>query len=471
MQTRKDLYQAHRLMTQRLGMALLQGEPDVSESPMRRQNIAMFSGVLVAVLVAAAFGIWGMLKPGNATNLTDAGQLLVEEETGAKFVYSQQDSRLLPVANYVSARLLLDAGDVKTRKVSAASLAGFSRGPMVGIPGAPDSLPTKDQLVKGPWSACVSEMTGPAGDVKQFVTLVGGISVGGAPVAGGALVVKDDQQQGWIIWANQRMRIGPEGVQALGAAGIRKVPSSWLNAIPAGPKDFVAPSIASRGKVVAGPAGGRARVGQIFTAAGIAGAADSWYVLLDDGLAPISVTQARLLWQDKRTKLAYGKLPVEPIKIDAATANAHLSRQQILGGGLPPTLPKLITPGTSAPLCAVYANTQAGSAKATLTVGTLAIPVPRTMGNQERFDQVLLPPGRAALAGLLPGDGQLSAISTYDIISDQGRRFPLIAADQIEKLGYDATDVAPVPAHLLHLIPQGPALDPTKARTPVDITQ
>lgn len=38
MQTRKDLYQAHRLMMQRLGMALLQAEPDVPESPMRRHT-------------------------------------------------------------------------------------------------------------------------------------------------------------------------------------------------------------------------------------------------------------------------------------------------------------------------------------------------------------------------------------------------------------------------------------------------
>ncbi len=117
MQTQKDLYQAHRLMTQRLGLALMRGEPDLPESPMRRQTVATFAGILVAVLVTAAFGIWGLLSPGNATKLTDPGQLLIEEETGASYVYNQQTGRLQPVANYVSARLLLD---MEKRRVSSA---------------------------------------------------------------------------------------------------------------------------------------------------------------------------------------------------------------------------------------------------------------------------------------------------------------------------------------------------------------
>ena len=56
--------------------------------------------------------------PGNATKLTEPGQLLVEEESGATYVYSAKQRRLLPVANYVSARLVLDAGEVRTRSVT-----------------------------------------------------------------------------------------------------------------------------------------------------------------------------------------------------------------------------------------------------------------------------------------------------------------------------------------------------------------
>src|SRR5690606_4334743 len=201
LQTQTDLYQAHRLMQQRLNLALLQGEPDLPESPMRRQTVATFAGILVAVLVIAAFGIWGLLSPGNATKLTDPGQLLVEEETGAGYVYNQRTGELQPVANYVSARLLLDAEEIKVRTVSAESLAGFRRGQKVGIQGAPDSLPSSERLVKAPWSVCVVEGNDAAGVRKPFVTLVVGTDLGGTPVGNEALIVSDGQQN-WVLWAN-----------------------------------------------------------------------------------------------------------------------------------------------------------------------------------------------------------------------------------------------------------------------------
>ncbi|MBB3728418.1 type VII secretion protein EccB [Nonomuraea dietziae] len=471
MQTRKDLYQAHRLMLQRMGMALLQAEPDVAESPMRRQNVAMFCGLLIAVLVVAGFGVWGLIKPGNATNLTDPGQLLVEENTGAAFVYSQEQRKLLPVANYVSGRLLLDSTDVRVRNVTSASLAKFDRGPTVGIPGLPDSLPPKEKLVKGPWSACVMDNTNPSSVRKQFVSLVGGIDVGGRPLGGDAIVVVDARRNAYVILNDTKMRVQPEGVLALGAGSPRQVPAAWLNAIPEGP-DFRAPRVPGLGKRTRGPDGKSARLGQIFTTPGIAGGPTRWYVLVADGLAPITSTQANLALSDPKIKAVYGNRPAEPIEIDAATANSKQTTTQkhLMGGGLPASMPRVIAvPGTS-PLCSVYAETAKGSVKAKLTIGsTITIQPPAVTGSEQFFDQVILPAGGAALAGLLPGENQLKAINTYELITDQGRRFPLHSADQVGKLGYDAADVTPVPTHLLHSIQPGPTLDPVKALNPLVI--
>ncbi|MFC7589973.1 type VII secretion protein EccB [Nonomuraea antimicrobica] len=265
MQTRKDLYQAHRLMQQRLGMALLQAEPDVPESPTRRHNVAMFCGILVGVLIMAGFGIWGLLSPGQATNLEDPGQILVEKETGATYVYSQEQRRLLPVANYVSALLLLDTTDFQVKSVSAASLAKYARGPLVGIAGAPDSLPAREKLIKSPWSVCVTEAADSTGTPVPYVTLVGGNQVGGTPVGGGALVVTDGRQQ-WVIWNDQRMKTGDTGVRALNARP-RRVPATWVNAIPTGP-DFAAPAIPDLGRKMRGPDGGSAAVGRVYTVKG-----------------------------------------------------------------------------------------------------------------------------------------------------------------------------------------------------------
>ncbi|MFC7648210.1 type VII secretion protein EccB [Streptosporangium lutulentum] len=159
MQTRRDLYQAHKMMVQRLNLALLQGEPDLPESPMRRLNMAMFCGVLAAVLVMAGFGIYGLLFPGGATGLTKPGTVIVEEESGATFVYSEPQKEMIPVANLTSARLLLGEQEVTVTTASSASLKDFQRGTKVGIPGAPESPPARDKLVRAPWSACVVEGT------------------------------------------------------------------------------------------------------------------------------------------------------------------------------------------------------------------------------------------------------------------------------------------------------------------------
>ncbi|MEV4161160.1 type VII secretion protein EccB [Nonomuraea dietziae] len=469
MQTRKDLYQAHRLMQQRLGMALLQAEPDVPESPMRRQNIAMFCGILLAVLVMAVFGIWGLIKPGGATKLTAAGQLLVEEESGALYVYSQQERRLLPVSNYVSARLLLDAAEIKVRNVSAASLADLPRGPLVGIPGAPNSLPKPAKLVKAPWSVCVVEGDDPSVGRKPYTTLVGGTDVGGAPIGEGAMVVNDGHQD-WVIWAERRMKVSPAGVRALGAQP-RKVPPAWLNAIPPG-RDFTAPAVERRGQKVRGSDGKVAAVvGQVFTVPPLAGGEERWYVLLADGFAPISATQARLLLEDPASKRAYGTRKALPIPTDAASVNASPSaRKPIENNGMPATMPRVINPPVSAPLCAVYADTLKGSVSAKLTTGSrIPLSPPRTPADPEHFDQVLLPPGSAAVAGLLPGEGQHGSIAQFFLITDQGRRFALQSGSQLAAFGYDATHVAPIPASILHLIPEGPKLDPAAALRPLAI--
>ncbi|MCG5220537.1 type VII secretion protein EccB [Streptosporangium sp. KLBMP 9127] len=468
MQTRRDLYQAHRLMMQRLGMALAQGEPDVPEPLMRRHNVAMFCGLLVAVLVAAVFGIIGLLNPGGSTGLTEPGTLIVEEETGATYVYSAAEAKLLPVANYASARLLLDSAEVKVRTVSSASLAGLNRGELVGIPGAPTSLPAPDKLVRAPWSACVVEDK--AG--KPYVSLIGGSDVGGSRVGDERAMVLDDGQQTWVIWADRRMRLPAARVRAVtGAQQPRKVPATWLNALPIG-SDFVPPAISDRGRKVRGPDGRQRGVGQIVTVPALAGAEARWYVLMQDGLAPISHTQATLLLQDPASKSAYGKAAVLPVEIDAATANAAAqSRTRLGSGGLPGTMPKIVSPAPTEPLCAVYADTQKGSTQAKLTVGSRQpIPAPkRAGGDQDHFDQVLFPPGGAALVGLLPGDGQLGAVGPYSLITDQGRKFAVTAPELLGKLGFGAEHVAPLPAHLLRLVPEGPALDPVAARTPVQV--
>ncbi|WP_329085309.1 type VII secretion protein EccB [Streptosporangium sp. NBC_01469] len=473
MQTRRDLYQAHKMMVQRLNMALLQGEPDLPESPMRRLNMGMFCGVLVAVLLAAGFGIAGLLFPGGATGLTKPGIVIVEEESGAVFVYSAPREEMVPVTNITSARLMLGEQGATVRTVTAASLADFQRGTAVGIPGAPQSLPAPDKLVRTPWSVCVVESTDARGERRPHTSMVGGLDVGGRPTGQDSAMIVEEGNDTWMLWSNQRMLVPADSLRALPPGGRRQVPAAWLNALPIGP-DFQGPAIPGIGRAARGPGGQRSAVGRVYRVPALVGGPERWYVLLSDGLASLSPVQADLLLQNPASKKAYGRERVLPIETDAASANEmKVSATRLDAAGLPTTMPKIIAPGPTAPLCAVYSDTERGSAKATLTIeSTIRIPAPPAgRFNQDAVDQVVLPPGKGALVGVLPGDGRLDAIQSLYLIGDQGRRHAIQSAEVLGSLGYAAENIAPFPAQLMMLIPEGPVLDPEAARVPVPVEQ
>jgi hypothetical protein len=64
MPDRKNLLQAHRLMTRRASLALLCGEPDSPNQPLRRMNTATITSIMAGVIVAAVFGVLGHARGG-----------------------------------------------------------------------------------------------------------------------------------------------------------------------------------------------------------------------------------------------------------------------------------------------------------------------------------------------------------------------------------------------------------------------
>jgi type VII secretion protein EccB len=462
MQTRRDLYQAHKLMMQRVGLALLQGEPDIAESPMRRLSVAAFSGAMVAVIIAAVFGIVGLVSPGGAQGLDSGDKIIIEKETGTKYVYDTNSKRMLPVLNYASAKLAVNAGNPEQRVVSRKSLAKFVRGPMIGIPGAPDSLPDPDHLVKKPWSVCVRNGTTKSGGTGSVSSLVAGTDVGGTALHPDQAVAVQAGGQIYVLWRDQRMLMTLPQDQARSITGGRPtaVSQTWLSSIGQG-VNFAPPPVQDRGRLKH-DVGGTARVGQVYRAS--IGGVTNWYVLLDDGFAPISATQGWLLLAEPATAtMAYPGQQAVPLPTTVAAANSKLSRHNELQTGLPPTLPTFLPWEGKTPLCYVYAHTAEGSTTAQLTVGGSLPSAPAGTSGGTTVDQVVLPPGGAALVGLLPSAGQLNAINNWFIVNDAGISFPLPSKDTVEKLGYNVKDAAPVPRAVMALLPTGPLLDPKAA--------
>ena len=452
MQTRKDLYQAHKLMTQRVALALLQGRPGAAESPLRRTGVGALSGLMVVVLVAAGFGITGMLLPGGARNLEQSGLVLIEKETGAAYSYSAQERRLIPFLNYASARLAMSDSDVQRKLVSSRSLAKYPRGPMTGIPGAPESLPDPGNLVRAPWSLCVRNTSASAQLPVSLVSLVGGRDVGGHVLTDREAVLVRAGDQTWLVWRNSRLRISPDAARTLTQAPVPAIDERWLNGLQQGP-DYAAPNIPGKGQKRAGPDGQLSVAGQVYKVRAIAGSAERWYVQLPDGLSGISETQAGLL-------ISAGSSGPERL-IPPATANANIAPTSLFSRDLPEHPPALATRDPSALLCVVYRDTEKLSTNSRFTIGGF-LPSGHT-ANPAGPDQIILP-GGGAFAGTLAGPGQQP--QSFALITEQGVRHPIPTADDATKLGYSTGSAAPVPANLLQLFHLGPALTSNAARRP-----
>src|SRR4029079_6431268 len=113
MRTRRERAQPPRFTTRRIVSAMLTGEPETNELPMRRLGQALLSSAMMCALVLAAVGVIGLIR-GTGEKL-QPNSLVVERETGARFVFLPDDPQnenspatLYPVANYASARLVLE---------------------------------------------------------------------------------------------------------------------------------------------------------------------------------------------------------------------------------------------------------------------------------------------------------------------------------------------------------------------------
>src|SRR5262249_34844922 len=184
------------------------GEPDAGEAPTRRIGAAMFSGVMVAVLVTAGFGIVGLLRPGGKEGWKAPHTLVVEKETGTRYVYIPADGALHPVLNYASARLILNTADITVTYFSRRSLAGAPRGLPRGIAGLPDSLPDRGGLIGGPWTVC-SQPPAQSQDAADLTVSVGYPAAGQHLDAGHALVVAT-RTGSYLVWNDHALRIASD---------------------------------------------------------------------------------------------------------------------------------------------------------------------------------------------------------------------------------------------------------------------
>src|SRR5215472_780800 len=208
-------------MTQRMSQALLCGEPDSRNRPLRRMYAASACSVLLAVIAAGVFAALGLFLPGSAqvTGLNKPGTLVVDTDTATAFVPCV-GGELCPAVNLASALLALDSpGATRRVTVTTAQLAGYAIGPAVGIAGLPPVLPAASALVRGPWSVCAA---------GGSTVLVGGVSTRGRALGPSDAALVSAHGGEWLLWDSTRLAIQPAVAQTLFGAGPVSVPQAWL---------------------------------------------------------------------------------------------------------------------------------------------------------------------------------------------------------------------------------------------------
>ena len=205
-------------MNRRVRAALLEGDAESTTRPLARLGAGTYAGIFVTIALLAVVGIIGVLRPGGSTAWQEPGAFIVEEETGARYVYL--DGVLHPVLNYSSAKLLL--GDrLHVVTVSVRSLESAPHGPAIGIPMAPDSLPDAAHIVGTDWSVCA---IGNAADGEPLRTaMFPGISVDGDPIGtDAAYLVRTGSGRNYLIWSGHAYEIPSQWLAAVGYTGDRR---------------------------------------------------------------------------------------------------------------------------------------------------------------------------------------------------------------------------------------------------------
>ncbi|BDM71863.1 type VII secretion protein EccB [Streptomyces nigrescens] len=181
MASRRDELNAYSFARKRTNAAFLKPLPNGSIESAPKPLKAVVPSVIMGVLMLVGFGACGILKPVAPSGWDEVGKNVIvgDESTTRYIVLNTKDANgnnqklLHPILNLASARLLLDP-KFQVVKVKESELDGkIPHGPAIGIPFAPDRLPSADDADKPKtWAVCNRPGTSGADSKPQQAVFV-----------------------------------------------------------------------------------------------------------------------------------------------------------------------------------------------------------------------------------------------------------------------------------------------------------
>ncbi|MEV6164356.1 type VII secretion protein EccB [Streptomyces sp. NPDC052052] len=208
MASRRDELNAYTFAKKRTLAAFLQPSPTGTDEGAPRPLRAVLPSMVVGALVLAGFGAFGMFKPTAPKDWDKPGtKVIVGKKSTTRYVVlttgkgKKKKTLLHPVLNLASARLLLNPQNYDVIQVADEVLdAGKPpRGPILGIPYAPDRLPeAKDAGTAKRWAVCV-QPGGKGNSVQKaafvFAARDNGLTEGRNRLSGGQVLYVQGQDR------------------------------------------------------------------------------------------------------------------------------------------------------------------------------------------------------------------------------------------------------------------------------------
>lgn len=448
----------HRFLVRRARHAVAAGDVRMLHDPLRRHDVGLGLGLAAGAVVCAGAVVLSVLGPSPDV---DDAVVMVGSDSGA--LYVRLGGVAHPALNLASARLAVGTPESPVR-VRDSDLADTARGGLLGIPGAPSTLPAPldaDTAGRARWTVCDTVGTDPADDAGVIAT---GVAVdlperpaadAGALDAGEAVLAGYDGRT-WLLRAGTRAPIDLADrplLELLGLADapVRPVSAAVLDALP--DVGAVARPVVPRAGEPVGYGLDGLGVGQVFTVDGAAG--EETFVALADGVQEVGPLVGDLV----RSAVTVGEV-------------AHLSPDRIAVprsraldvDALPRERPRVPSPVSAPVLCVRTAADRAATGRPrSLVVAATApwtrppTPTAGADGPGPAVDEVSVPGG-----GLLVTPEPRGAVGRppgpRTVLADTGVRFDVPDAETAEMLGVGGEPV-PVDAATLRRLPAGPLLE------------
>lgn len=453
----------YRFMRRRMECALLGRDLRAVNEPMRGPAQSLLAGLALAVISLAGCVVLALVhpQPGMAT-----APILMEKQSGA--LYVRLGETLHPVLNLASARLIAKTNADPQPTAASALDRGRSgrgrRGPLLGIPGAPQFLGTplgEDELR---WTVCDSRdgttVVVGRGEGPQSHILARDQTLLVRPSSGGSTYLLYDGRRSVVDLADAAVEraLGPEGQVP------RTVSPLLLNVIPEAPP-LTAPRIPDLGSRSSTSLPGFP-VGSVLRVTRTGG--DEYYVVLTEGVQRVGQLAADLV----RFTNSQGTRTVMSVAPDVIRNAPAATRLPVSGFPDQAKTPPLTDDGT---LCASWTYAASGKVDIAFSVGELPLPdgegsvsLAQADGKGPAVDAVYLPPGRSAYVRATGLSGGNVRAGTRYFVSDTGVRYAVHDDDAAHDLGMpDAMIAAPWP--VLAKLPAGPELSRANASVVQDV--